>query len=459
MAARAGVRVVLDREPGPLPKGGHCLVRWGSLRGSDRRFERVVNRKPALRIAYDPALAAHRLRLNGLEPMTKRAAAKDPAIRLYRVDVFDLEPLTIRRLRQGRGLWQLEPVRRASPRELERAASAAVRALHALGLDAGRADVALLPPANGLLREGVCAVNPAPDWSGALGYRLLPALRRLRYPERPPEAHWVFGADPELMLIDPVTGHYAPASQFLPRRGAVGCDAQTAGGNPPVRPLAELRPEPTADALALVPELRRCLRLLEERLASTPLIWRAGSQPVEGFGVGGHIHFSGGSLTGPLLRALDTYLAVPVMLIENPAAAAARRRRHGYLGDVRFKGHGGFEYRTLPSWLVSPKVARAVLALAAWVINDHPFLPTDLFLATELMEAFYRAEKEPFYAAWERLRSDLLASPSSGRWVPAVEPLFELIECRQTWDEGADLRRTWWVGVQPQRRLRAVAVR
>lgn len=440
---RLDVSVVSPQALGNFDHDLSLLIRWGTRRGADHHARRVINRKQALAIAYDQAESAQRLRMSGLNLLTRRKASAMPGRRLFRVEVFDLQPLMVRRLVLDGGRWRLQSTQGASARTLQRAMSAAVRGLHALGLDSGRVDVALLPIANGVPREAVCAVNPAPDWP-----EMLAAAVAKRIPvsawEQVPAEPWLFGADPEFIFFDQERGQLVPASRFLPRRGRVGCDAQTDPQDPTARILAELRPPPRHDPLQLVQDIKRCLALVVRRNPDRRLQWRAGSYPAQ-CAVGGHIHFSRQPLDGALLRALDSYLAVPVMLVEPSAAAMRRRRRHGFLGDVRFKAHGGFEYRTLPSWLVSPTMARAVLALAAWVAGSYRTLAHDLFLDTSALDAFYAADKSVFYPLCGQLIDDLSRQRDAERYLPAVAPLLDLIDRRQEWQDAADIRRTWQI--------------
>src|SRR5690606_7883907 len=314
-------------------------------------------------------------------------------------------------------------------------------ALHALGLDAGRVDVAVLPPRDGVMRERVCAVNPAPQWPAMMAEHVAAAVRR-RVAGTPPD-RWMLGADPEFAFVDPEDERIIPASRFLDLKGEVGCDAQTVPGRHQEHLLAEVRPRPHNDPRALTGALYRCLEQAAARCDTGRLAWRAGSLWGRRVGLGGHIHITGGPLSGALLRALDNYLAVPLLLVEAPQRARRRRRRHGFLGDVRFKDHGGFEYRTLSSWLVSPQLARASLCLAAWIVRDSAYLKRDIFLDTSLVEAFYNCDKEAFYAVFDGLVEDLLATPHSQRYMPLVEPLFDLIARRQVWDDRLDLRLAW----------------
>ena len=237
--------------------------------------------------------------------------------------------------------------------------------------------------------EAVCRLELGPSLSGAAALALREKVAEwLRSAHRScPEAAPVpaplrLGADPEFVVVEKATGQVLPASRFLPRPGAVGCDGYTSA--PGVYPVAELRPAPSSDPRRLVEHLRRCLQQAAAWLPGEEARWQAGSEPAPGLPTGGHIHFSGIPLSGSLLRALDTYLAVPLFLLEPPGSAARRRARHGFLGDVRPKRHGGFEYRTPSSWLVSPEVALGALCLARVVAGGFSHLPRDPFLDARL---------------------------------------------------------------------------
>ena len=98
--------------------------------------------------------------------------------------------------------------------------------------------------------------------------------------------------------------------------------------------------------------------------------------PFRGHPIGGHIHFSQIQLTTDLLHALDTYLAIPDLLVEGSHRSRRRRRRYGYLGEYRLEGHGGFEYRTLSSWITTIHRAQATLSLAKIIAVEYPRLKT-----------------------------------------------------------------------------------
>ncbi|RIE04756.1 hypothetical protein D3H35_04555 [Cohnella faecalis] len=254
------------------------------------------------------------------------------------------------------------------------------------------------------------------------------------------------GADPEFVLLSP-EGKVVPASRYFPPDGAAGCDSVVVRG---VRrwPLAELRPEPAAEPDALAADVRRLLATAARMTSGEPLSWLAGGAPVRGLPLGGHIHLSGAALTGERLRALDNAVALPLRLLE-PPSAESRRPRYGSLGDFRKQPHGGFEYRTPPSWLVSRLVARGVMALSK-VAAEHArelsaFRPLD---EEAVREAFYGGDREVLSAACERVYAGIVRTSGYRSYAALIDPLFDAIRDRRTWNETDDFRRKWGIVVK-----------
>jgi hypothetical protein len=164
--------------------------------------------------------------------------------------------------------------------------------------------------------------------------------------------------------------------------------------------------------------------------------------PLQGFPLGGHIHFSRVWLNPQLLRALDNYLALPLMLIE--ADTTRRRRpRYGFLGDFRRQTHGGFEYRTLPSWMVSPQVAVGVLSLASLIADGYPKLTSRPLDDIPLLEAYYTGDKDAALPAVRQLLGELERLTGHAAFAADLEPLKSRILRMEPWNELADIRRYW----------------
>jgi hypothetical protein len=373
--------------------------------------------------------------------------------RRFAVTVFDLEAVELRRrwpdgggaLYPGRGGGE-PAIDGKLKRALERAA---VRAVYILGLDFGQVEAAVDPAGRVIVRSVRPQARPATE-AGAAALAEAAARAAAAWgaePGRPSAA--MLGADPEFVLLAP-DGRIVPASRYFPRRGPAGCDSVVVRG---VRrwPLAELRPAPAAEPAALAAGLRRLLAAAARSAgaAGEPLAWRAGALPVRGLPLGGHVHVSGVPLTGERLRALDNAVALPLRLLE-PPEAAHRRPRYGALGDVRRQSHGGFEYRTPPSWLVSPRLALGALALAKAAAEEPSRLRPFPLDSDRLRDAFYASGKDPALeeAVW-RVYGALSRTEGYRRYAELIDPLFEAIRAGRTWNERADLRERWKVPLRP----------
>lgn len=355
------------------------------------------------------------------------------ASRRFAVTVFGLEAVDM-------DPW---PDESDAGRELRRRlARSSARALYALGLDIGT--VGWEVDARG--REGMInRITPdvklgsaaAADRVAAAAAAFAADWRR----ETGAGARATLGADPEFVLLTP-QGKLVPAARFFPPRGDVGCDSVVIGGV--LRwPLAELRPAPSAEPRALAARLRRLLAEASRRTSGAALTFRAGALPVSGIPLGGHLHFSGVALTAERLRALDNAVALPLRLLE-PPAAARRRPRYGALGDFRPKPYGGFEYRVPPSWLVSPLLARGTLALAKVAAECSRELAPHRPLDDDAMrDAFYGGDRALLLTGFERIRRAIAATSGYARYREDIDPLFRAIAEGKRWDESADLRVKW----------------
>ena len=369
--------------------------------------------------------------------------------RRYRVHVFDMEPVHMQRAEIG--LRRSYGVRWTSSKETREAAQLAIQALYTAGLDAGAVDIGLSSRGNlYVIGVTVCltlgkAVASAyaqhiAAWAKRQESRwassLLSSLRGGGCPR------FLLGADPEFMLRDSRTGHMVFASDFFPMQGSVGCDARHVRAGRSGYPLAEIRPKPAQCPLELTENIRLSMVRAAYVAPYRNVQWRAGTLPFRELPVGGHIHY-GMLPVSPMLRALDNYLAVLFLLLENPAAARARRSLYGWLGDYRRKPHGGFEYRVVPSWLVSPVYTKAALCLAKVIGCEWPRLRYDYFLDPEAQRAFRRADQEYFRKGIDQIIADLRGTFTYQEYRDAIEPVFEQVLAGRRWRTGGDLRRTW----------------
>ncbi|MFD2673008.1 putative amidoligase domain-containing protein [Marinicrinis sediminis] len=252
---------------------------------------------------------------------------------------------------------------------------------------------------------------------------------------------WQMGTDLEFVMCAP-SGRVLLAERWLGRKGTVGSDCLRTKEDRLIFPLAELRPQPARTPRELIQHIRKAMHEAAVKMQGTEAVWLAGGMPVKGIPLGGHLHFSGFSSNPFFVRALDNYLTLPLMLIEDDGTRK-RRPKYGYPGDVRFKRHGGFEYRTPPSWIVSPRIAKGVAALADviarhyWSLADRPL---DDF---EVAEAYYSGDKRIIYPVvqqlWKQLESTAAYSEHASYLIPFKKQIFQ----KQVWHADRDIRKAW----------------
>jgi hypothetical protein len=397
--------------------------------------------------------------LNGLDVMLESSRSKstfqtsDEYVRYskcYEVLVFHLEVIAIfettypiwlnRRLSCGDCHMTIREVTASAMHTLiQQAKRTAQKVIYALGLDYGTVKL-------GVSRQGgihILDIDPLLK-SESLRLRVAKAMNRLAskldcgiLQQEPVK----LGADPEF-LIQNQNGKIVPASFFFTQTGAVGCDSVTYRGAQTVRPIAELRPSPGKNVMELVSHLQTTMRIAARRMPEGEWTWISGAFPMKGFPLGGHLHFSSIWLNSSLLRALDNYLALPLMQLESDASRY-RRPRYGCLGDFRLKAHGGFEYRTLPSWLVSPTITYGVLALAHCIIIHYLNLKQRPLTQLSHQVSFYQGNRDALYSIVIQLWNDLECLDTYHEYKSQLESFKALILSRYKWEERADFRRKW----------------
>ena len=120
----------------------------------------------------------------------------------------------------------------------------------------------------------------------------------------------------------------------------------------------------------------------------------------------------------------------------------SRRERYGFLGDVREKEYG-FEYRTLPSWLVDPLVTRGILHLAHLVATNHEKLQATPHLKLPLIKAYYQGEKEKLLPYVAQVWQELKELPGYMLSRIHLDRYFSFLIESQSWRTDEDLRQSW----------------
>ncbi|SFJ50339.1 putative amidoligase domain-containing protein [Thermoflavimicrobium dichotomicum] len=341
--------------------------------------------------------------------------------------------------KQKRFQYQQIPLHE-SGKEVRKVQILAIRAIYALGLDYG---VVICGIGSGK-HVGVKKIVTHPklnDKMEAAYVRAIQDYANLLLKPRTPIHQIVLGADPEF-VVQSNRGKLVIASKYFPKNGRVGCDDIWIGQNHANKPVVEIRPDPTSDPRRLMANIYQNLLYATKKIGHLPATWLAGSMPYKGFPLGGHIHFSGIQPNFKLLRALDNYLALPFILAEDPAGKK-RRPKYGYLGDFRYQEHGGFEYRTLPSWLVSPILTKGAFALAKLIGAYYHLLQFDPLSEVKMQRAYYAGDKNELRDWFEILWVDLKRLKDYEKHEVLLEDFYQYITSGRTWDETRDIRKVW----------------
>lgn len=341
--------------------------------------------------------------------------------------------------RSGNISYQRVLVKRNNSKEVQNVKNMAIRAVYALGLDYAVVICGIASGENIVIRK----VNPSPKLSTSMLTVFEKEFEQYRASSQTiiSADQLLIGADPEFVMRSQ-TGNIMLASKYFPLRGKVGCDAIWLGQNRSHKPLVEVRPKPSKDPQVLVERIYHCLQYAARKVAHVPCSWLAGGMPFAGFPIGGHIHFSGIEPNFGMLRALDNYLTLPLMMAEDEKGIS-RRPKYGYLGDYRIKSHGGFEYRTPPSWLVSPTLTKGVLTAAKLIILNYQKLTLNPLSNPDLQVAYYKGDKDSFTFWTSLLFQELKDLDDYPLYEKYLSPYFEFLQSGKKWDETRDFRRAW----------------
>ncbi|WP_051331220.1 putative amidoligase domain-containing protein [Aneurinibacillus terranovensis] len=424
------------------------IIQWGNTGLSGLQLNQVVlNGAEAIGLASSPAIRQHLLSQSGVPTGKKNKPVR--TIRRYVAIVFQQEVMALFKS-SGSSLWQhsrttendnykeieVNPV----IREIRHILQYAVRSIYILGLDFGAVYFGV--DIDGRIR--VLDVRSAFPLTEKLAAQFASCVKLFAAGYFTKQnGEMMLGADPEFMLRTP-GGKLVVASRYFPKKGVVGCDRVWLRGDLSHKhlPLAELRPEPAQEPKELLRNLYYAMLLGNRKVNEPNIEWVAGGLPFSGYPTGGHIHFSGVEVNSQLLRALDTYLALPVFMIEGPGSRQ-RRPRYGFPGDFRKKSHGGFEYRTLASWLASPVATRGVFALSRLIAHSYRRLTRHLFLNPEVQRAYFTGNKGAMACYVPAIWGELESLEQYAAYADYLDPFKKMVFAREEWDEDSDIRRVW----------------
>lgn len=459
------------------------LLRWGNLKGEDHHASSVLNRKLPLKNGLDKEKVFEILRINRVRrpkfvvpgpespyPLVAKplnvttVKSQEKIVRIfselpksgayffvehlnllqkYKAYIFDFNLFCLAKKvrvktnsQKIEPRWEYEELPKDLDKETQKISILAQRALYVLGLDFGLVHMGI--DVKG--RAVVLDVTPVPYMSLSIGERFLKLVNK--HHKGTPKRDVLLGADPEFILRNSTTGKIVYPSDFIKKEGVLGYDERSEGRAGRFYPLAEVRPKPDFSPLKLTENIRSIL-VTAASIFPPDTEWLAGSVQFGQYHIGGHIHFSHIDLNNKVLRALDNYLGIPLFLLEDPDTSALRRRQYGWLGSVRYKSHGGFEYRTPGSWLVTPEITKATLCLSKIIATEYEKLPLDFFVDIGLQKAFYQGKKMYFYDLFHDLWRDIKRTVLYEAYQEHLKILPDIIERGEIWDEKNDFRKAW----------------
>jgi hypothetical protein len=434
------------------------VVNWGHTKATSLYPGKgwLMNPPNKVKRAGDQAFVRKCLEIQGLRTQSDSEQKQNPMIHQhYTIPVFHLRALTVFSQQSGpvyvnpkaHVTQALEEMGWVNNQRFRYMTRQAVRAIYALGLDFGLVHLGL----NARGRAVILSVEPCPVLTPRLGELFAGAIHQLEEEAlacENSEADLLLGMDPECILVN-AEGKVVPADRYFVKKGTVGCDSLVLPGREVIYPLLEFRPHPQSSPNQLMEQLRLEMQKTERYLHGEGLKWLAGGMPRKGFALGGHLHFSGRPMDSRWLRALDHYLALPLILLE-AESTGKRRPRYGFLGDHRRKKHGGFEYRTLPSWMVEPEITQAVLIVALLIADHYKELQCDLLDEMNTLKAYYTGDKTAILIWVEALWRRLEKVKGYALYHDQLEAFKQRLLQQEPWDEQADIRKDWGlIGAEP----------
>ncbi len=412
-----------------------------------------LNRRQAVKQAENSDLCYAVLRLHGIPVYVERRQSAERPVRKYRVAVFQQSVIGVlktdektvwldRQIATDDAVDAVDVTDLREEAEIKRVNDCAIRSVYALGLDFGVVVVAAMSEFR-VKAVGVDGSESAMQPFQAAFEQAYQAYEADQIVASIKQQEVLIGADPEFALRDQA-GKMEIASRFVTRNGVIGYDTARLRENltAVLHPLVELRPKPSVEPIDVYADMYRTLKRAAEKIFATDLQWIAGGMPFTGYPIGGHIHFSGVPLTFSLIRKLDAYLCLPLCMLEDEGCRK-RRPRYGFLGDFRQKDHGGFEYRTLPSWLVTPQITKAVLILAKLVVTCQHQFTQDPLISVDVQKAYYQGDKLSLQPVVNRLYQELAALPMYRQYRFYLDPFFYDCLHGNQWPADTDIRLTW----------------
>ena len=160
--------------------------------------------------------------------------------------------------------------------------------------------------------------------------------------------------------------------------------------------------------------------------------------------MGGHFHFQIKGNSGlAFASSLDLFLAVPIMMLATKKSFVIRPKNqdnygtYGKLSDIRAgKTHGGWEYRTTPSWILSENLSKSLLCLS-YVVTYEIYAGDKTVskfsdLPTNAEKAYYTADKKYFFPLMDKIFTEIKEMQLYPIYALEIASLFGLIKAFNT---------------------------
>ena len=260
------------------------------------------------------------------------------------------------------------------------------------------------------------------------------------------------GLDPEFLFVDK-KGDVKSAYSLLSRGNKFGCDGCST--------LAELRPSPHAEPEKVVSNMHRIMKNTSSRKPQVLMYdWRAGTY-YKSYSLGGHIHIghpdlsylSGSSsalaregFAGKIATAFDVYLATEVLLKEDIVEAEQRRvGSYGHWGAYRMQ-QWGVEYRTLPSFIVSPLFTEGILSIAKVLSYEVLYNGGDYIKSNSgLKFLFERNNKMAIKDKLLPIRETMKTFTLYPTYKTAITKFYNLVDSNMTLNSFPDIKEPWGI--------------
>lgn len=210
----------------------------------------------------------------------------------------------------------------------------------------------------------------------------------------------------------------------------------------------EVRPSPSKNPIEIVHNIRDIfIRQTIEKPSFLKYNWISGSFHRD-LPIGGHVHFglNDKQISHKFaVNLLDNYVGVISILLENKNDGL-ERRKHGYgeMGDYR-EQDWGFEYRPMSSWLSSPYIATAIIALSKTIVYESLNNPKFDWHTCVESDDFKNMNQDKLREKFPKIWKDITKMTLYQNYKPYIDLLYFLITNNLTWLSATGMKDSWGI--------------